>query len=97
MSEALTILETQHNFDFSAYDQDDNGALDGFGVLHSGYGAEFGKTDCNGVVDTSRIWSHKGGMDWSSSDGDVVVDRYYVSSSLRGKCGAKIVRIGVLW
>ena len=97
MNEALTTLyETRGSEFFSSLDLDDNGKMDGFGVLHSGYGAEFGGKDCNGQDNTDRIWSHKGGMDWSSEDGTSSVDRYYVSSSLRGKCKSNLVRIGVL-
>ncbi|KAL3806354.1 hypothetical protein ACHAXA_007695 [Cyclostephanos tholiformis] len=88
-------------FDFTNFDLDENGALDGFGVLHSGYGAEYGGDDCHGAPDKDRIWSHKGGIDWTSSPeadgGDVVaVNRFYVSSALRGKCHSNIVRIGVI-
>ena len=102
--EALTILDTNpqqkteySNFDFDAFDLDDNGALDGFGVLHSGYGAEYSGNDCYGAADKERIWSHKGGFEWTSSrEGGVTANRYYVSSALRGKCNSKIVRMGVL-
>lgn len=84
------------DFDFSHFDLDTNGYLDGFGVLTSGYGAEFSGADCFGANPTERIWSHKGGIDWSSSDGAFQVNRFYVSSSVRGKCKSNIVRIGVL-
>mmetsp|Transcript_19681 Transcript_19681/g.41280 ORF Transcript_19681/g.41280 Transcript_19681/m.41280 type:complete len:1475 (-) Transcript_19681:335-4759(-) len=89
-------------FDFSKFDVDENGALDGLGILHSGYGAEFGGTDCNGAINEKRIWSHKGGLEWVSNrhtdttEDDVRVHRYYVSSALRGKCHANIVRMGVI-
>ncbi|KAL7527187.1 hypothetical protein ACHAXR_001842, partial [Thalassiosira sp. AJA248-18] len=98
MKEALTFIENNgpDNFDFGNFDLDANGALDGFGVLHSGYGAEFGGKDCHGTANVDRIWSHKGGLDWTSSTGNAKVDRFYVSSALRGKCHSRIVRIGVL-
>lgn len=89
-------------FDFTKFDIDENGALDGLGILHSGYGAEFGGTDCNGAINEKRIWSHKGGIEWMSNqhtdttEDDVRVHRYYVSSALRGKCHANIVRMGVI-
>ena len=98
----------REKFDFHSYDLDENGALDGLGILHSGYGAEFGGDDCYGTINEDRIWSHKGGIDWTSSsssgsigtgtgDGNgVKVNRYYVSSALRGKCHANIVRMGVI-
>ncbi|KAL7553178.1 hypothetical protein ACHAWF_016431 [Thalassiosira exigua] len=92
---ALDILDAQ-GYDFSKFDTDADGKLDGFGVLHSGYGAEFGGKDCYDIENINRIWSHKSGLDWTSGDGSVKVDRFYVSSSLRNKCGSDIVRIGVL-
>ena len=100
--EALTMLDNGGGgFDFPAFDLDENGALDGFGILHSGYGAEYGGDDCHGAPSEDRIWSHKGGMDeWKSSPdvgGQVVaVNRFYVSSSLRGVCNANIVRMSVI-
>ena len=100
--EALTMLDNGGGgFDFPAFDLDENGALDGFGILHSGYGAEYGGDDCHGAPSEDRIWSHKGGMDeWKSSPdvgGQVVaVNRFYVSSSLRGVCNSNIVRMSVI-
>jgi M6 family metalloprotease-like protein len=110
--EALNILDNgdggAHSgppFDFTKFDLDSNGAIDGFGILHSGYGAEFAGVDCYDTPDTSRIWSHKGGINWSSSPEPntntgqtqvVSVNRFYVSSALRGKCQSNIVRIGVI-
>ena len=105
--EALTMLDNGGGgamggppFNFAEFDLDENGALDGLGILHSGYGAEYGGDDCHGAPDKDRIWSHKGGMDWTSSPeagGHVVdVNRFYVSSALRGKCHSNIVRMGVI-
>ncbi|KAL7480343.1 hypothetical protein ACHAW6_006035 [Cyclotella cf. meneghiniana] len=96
IAEALDgIVLADPSFDFHRFDANGDGIVDGFGILHSGYGAEFGGTDCRGVKDAERIWSHKGGVDWTSPAG-IVVDHYYVSSGLRGKCSSDIVRIGVI-
>eukprot|EP00804_Cyclotella_cryptica_P030545 CCRYP_014836-RA/>CCRYP_014836-RA protein AED:0.01 eAED:0.01 QI:321/1/1/1/1/1/3/1224/1098 len=89
------IVLANPSFDFDRFDANGDGVVDGFGILHSGYGAEFGGMDCHGVKDTQRIWSHKGGVEWTSPTG-IVVDHYYVSSGLRGKCAADIVRMGVI-
>ena len=43
MIEALNVVDTNFTFDFDAFDLDENGSLGGFGVLHSGYGAESGR------------------------------------------------------
>lgn len=105
--EALTVLDNDEpnnprlsqfmaNFRFEDFDRDEDGALDGLGFMHSGYGAEFSGDDCYGAKNENRIWSHKGGLDWKSSHEDVRVNRYYVSSALRGKCHGRIVRMGVI-
>ncbi|KAL7469418.1 hypothetical protein ACHAXS_009673 [Conticribra weissflogii] len=96
IEEALDVLEKDPDFDFADFDLDGDGTIDGFGVLHSGYGAEFGGDDCYGAKNENRIWSHKGGMDWTSKEEGIKVNRYYVSSGLRGKCGEDIVRMGVI-
>mmetsp|Transcript_9698 Transcript_9698/g.19100 ORF Transcript_9698/g.19100 Transcript_9698/m.19100 type:complete len:1276 (-) Transcript_9698:108-3935(-) len=96
IEEALDVLEKDPGFEFADFDLDGDGMIDGFGVLHSGYGAEFGGDDCYGAKNENRIWSHKGGMDWTSKKERIAVNRYYVSSGLRGKCGEDIVRMGVI-
>lgn len=93
--EALDGLQNKPDFDLSEFDSNGDGIVDGFGILHSGYGAEFGGADCFGTSNVNRIWSHKGGIDWISSN-NIIVDRYYVSSGLRNKCGSDIVRMGVI-
>ena len=102
--EALNKIDhAAGGFNFSLFDYNKDGSLDGFGVLHSGYGAEYGGKDCEGVDAEDRIWSHKGGLTsaWKSSLASdrskiVTVQQYYASSSLSGVCGSNIVRIGVI-
>lgn len=100
MIEALTILDENLDFDWGAFDLDEDGGLDGFGVLHSGYGAEFTGADGDGAEAIDRIWSHKGGLKrayaWRSTRADITTNRYYVSSALRGLKDSNIVRMGVL-
>ena len=98
---ALNHLESDRRFSFSKFDLDSDGNLDGLGVLTSGFGAEFAGTDCYNQQNNYRIWSHKGtGLNWSSKErhgkDPINVNRYYVSSALRGKCGSDIVRMGVI-
>jgi len=105
--EALTVLDNHEpnnpklsqfmeNFSFGDFDHDENGALDGLGIIHSGFGAEFSGTDCYGTSNENRIWSHKGGLDWVSTHEPVKTNRYYVSSALRGTCDNNIVRVGLI-
>jgi M6 family metalloprotease-like protein len=98
---ALNYLENDPFFSYSIFDVDDDGNIDGLGVLTSGFGAEFAGIDCYGSENNYRIWSHKGsGLNWSSQErhnsDPINVNRYYVSSALRGKCGSDIVRMGVI-
>jgi M6 family metalloprotease-like protein len=98
---ALNHLESDPSFSYSKFDLDKDGNLDGLGVLTSGYGAEFAGTDCDGAQNNYRIWSHKGsGLNWRSEErhgnDPININRYYVSSALRGKCGSDIVRMGVI-
>lgn len=92
--EALEWVQ-DNGYDFNDFDSNGDGVVDGFGLLISGYGAEFAGADCDGAENVNRIWSHKGGVDWTSSN-NVTVDRYYVSSGLRNKCGSDIARMGVI-
>eukprot|EP00804_Cyclotella_cryptica_P024128 CCRYP_015564-RB/>CCRYP_015564-RB protein AED:0.03 eAED:0.03 QI:252/1/1/1/1/0.66/3/1228/415 len=86
--------------------------IDGLGVMHSGYGAEYGGPDCFGTINEDRIWSHQAGNlgfvnpYFSNSTNStqeeppiaslVVPDRYYVASALRNKCGSDITRVGIV-
>lgn len=88
------------NFDFAQFDDDNDGWIDGLTLLHSGYGAEFGGTDCNNADYKDRIWSHKSGLGtypstWTSHDG-VKVSAYHISPGLWGTCNSNIGRIGVI-
>jgi len=94
IKEGLESMQSA-GYDFKDYDANDDGVVDGFGLLISGYGAEFAGADCEGAENVNRVWSHKGSVNWVS-DRNVTVDRYYVSSGLRNKCGSDIARMGVI-
>lgn len=85
--------------------------IDGLGILHSGYGAEYAGKDCFNQKNVNRIWSHQAGSlgfvnplsnlvtGGNQTDGIaslVVPDRYFVASALRNKCGSDITRIGIV-
>lgn len=60
--EALDVIDNDPNFDMSAFNADHgegDGFIDAITIFHSGYGAEFGGSDCFGKEEVDRIWSHK--------------------------------------
>ena len=94
---ALEQLENE-GFDFSPFDQDNDGVLDAVAVLHSGYAAELYEDDCsNGRGYLDRIHSHQGyapeDSGWSGPNG-VQLGRYIISSTFIGTCNAKLARLG---
>jgi M6 family metalloprotease-like protein len=94
----LEQLDDQ-GFDFTQYDQDNDGILDSVVFLHSGYSAERGGGDCEtGTMFENRIWSHVIGRmrdNWISSTG-IQLGTYEVASVYRGTCYSNIARIGVM-
>jgi M6 family metalloprotease-like protein len=97
---------------FEGNELEDIERIDGLGILHSGYGAEYGGEDCFGQENVNRIWSHQAGslkfvnphsnFDTGKDDAEqgigalVVPERYYVASALRNKCGSEITRVGIV-
>lgn len=97
LEEALNEVQDS-GVNFKDFDADDDGVMDGITFLHSGYGAEWGATDCFGQAGGDRVWSHKsalGGNGWTSNDG-VTVKLYHISPGLWGTCGSEIGRVGVI-
>jgi len=94
ITESLNLID--NNIDFGAYDGDNDMVIDVITFLHSGYGAEWGGTDCHGAASTNRIWSHKWNIpEWESSEG-VRVSTYHISPLMWSTCGNNIGRIGVI-
>ena len=82
--------------DFSQFDVDGDGWIDGFTLLHSGYGAEWGGSDQYGTDFTDRMWSHKWTIPtWTSAEGIKVAD-YNISPGLWSTGGDAPGRIGVI-
>ena len=100
--EALTFIDSDSTFDISEFNTDFNEGdpyIDAITIIHSGYGAEFGGSDCYGTLESNRIWSHSWFMHdgaWTSSDGTVRVSDYHINPGLWGVCGSEISRIGVI-
>ncbi|MBD3218744.1 MAG: M6 family metalloprotease domain-containing protein [candidate division Zixibacteria bacterium] len=77
--------------DFSLYDNDDNGYVDGLMVVHAGRGAEY-------TMNASDIWSHKWGISPRSKDG-VYVSTYsmmpeYFTLAGDMTCGVYVHELG---
>jgi M6 family metalloprotease-like protein len=94
---ALDTLDADPNFNYTDFDQDNDGNIDAITFLHSGYGAEWGGTSADGENYVDRIWSHKWAISgsWFSSDG-VRVYNYHISPAIWGTSGTNIGRIGVI-
>lgn len=88
--EAVDSLEAQ-GFDFSPFDNDNDGYVDGIQVIHAGYGEEYGGADEN------NIWSHRWslGSQQVTYDGVTIYD-YAIYPELRGTSGTNPSNIGVI-
>lgn len=100
--DALDRMDRQGT-DWSQYDRDGDGMLDSVVILHSGFAAEGGGTDCinNRELGPHRIWSHRTSVSdnrdaWRSSDENYHIGRYATASAVHGFCGNDIARIGVV-
>jgi len=85
ISEILAMSDTE--IDFSKYDNDGDGTMDGLHVIYAGYGEESGGgSDC--------IWAHK--FNVSSIRDGVNINSYSCSPELRMNTGDNITHIGVI-
>jgi hypothetical protein len=77
----LDELDKQ-GFDFSKFDQNEDGVIDSIVLLHSGYAAEIGDIDCYTNRTThQRIWSHAVGFqgnNWVSNRSGIRANSYAV-------------------
>jgi M6 family metalloprotease-like protein len=82
---------------FKDYDQDHDGLIDAIAFIHSGYGAEWGGPDQDGVDFKDRIWSHKWAISpaWTSQEGIRVGD-YHISTGFWDTSGTEPTHIGVV-
>jgi hypothetical protein len=86
---ALDALDEVPDFSFGNFDNDGDLIVDSVMFLHSGYGAEWGSTDCFGAGKLDRIWAHKWSLDkgWVSQKTPFKVTFYHTSSALWATCG----------
>jgi len=75
--------------DYSDYDNDNDGSVDGVYIIFAGYGEEAGASE-------DAIWSHAWSI-WPAVNYDgVEISRYSCSPELRGNSGTSLTRIGVI-
>jgi len=94
--DALNALEAT-SFDFTPFDEDNNGVIEEISFIHSGYAAEWGD-----IGYQNRIWSHtckneciQGGK-WTSPTSNKSVIGYATFTSLWGTSNFNIGRIGII-
>lgn len=82
------IAHADDEADFSLYDNDEDGVVDGVFMIFAGHGREAGGgNDC--------IWSHASSVGGVEADG-VEFGSYACAPELRGASGANITNIGVI-
>eukprot|EP00538_Stauroneis_constricta_P000223 CAMPEP_0119550752 /NCGR_PEP_ID=MMETSP1352-20130426/4209_1 /TAXON_ID=265584 /ORGANISM="Stauroneis constricta, Strain CCMP1120" /LENGTH=1028 /DNA_ID=CAMNT_0007596701 /DNA_START=754 /DNA_END=3840 /DNA_ORIENTATION=+ len=97
IKEALADVQRRNEIDFSNFDDDNDGFVDGFTVFHSSYAAESGGVDPRGLEFADRVWSHRWNLSgrWESNDG-VKFSPYNVNPALWLNSGSEIGRVGVV-
>ena len=87
LSEGLSAANAE--FDFSPYDTDGDGYIDGIHMIFAGYGQE-------STGNTSNIWSHMSYMSSSPLVDGVRGRLYACSPELRGSGGTNLTHVGVV-
>ncbi|MCX6239784.1 MAG: M6 family metalloprotease domain-containing protein [Bacteroidia bacterium] len=87
ITEAITLADPTVNY--SDFDNDGDGTVDGVYVIYAGYGEEVTG------VSADAIWAHSSSISPLTLDGKIV-SRYSCSAELRGNSGTGITRIGVI-
>ncbi len=86
ITEAINLADKDVNF--SDYDNDHDGIVDGVYIIYAGHGEEAGASD-------DAIWAHAWSISPVTLDG-VTISRYSCSAELRGNTGSNLTRIGVI-
>ena len=86
VAEALKLAD--NDIDFSDYDNDQDGYVDGVYIIYAGYGEEAGASE-------DAIWAHAWSISSLTLDG-VTISKYSCSPELRGNTGSNLTRIGVI-
>ena len=93
----------ERGVNWNDFDRNNDGLIDAVFIIHSGYAAEVGGTDCVNQKEwgTHRIWSHRATVSddpttFTSANGDVKMASYATTSGFFGTCGQNSCRIGVV-
>lgn len=86
VTEAVNLADA--DVDFSDYDNDGDGSVDGVYAIYAGYGEEAGGG-------ANAIWAHAWAITPVTKDG-VSISRYSCSAELRDNSGSNITNIGVI-
>jgi M6 family metalloprotease-like protein len=84
ITEAVKLADP--TVDFTEFDNDKDGMVDGIYVIYAGYGEDSGAS-------SNTIWAHTSSIPTLTLDGTTISD-YACSSELRGTSGTGISRIG---
>ena len=86
-------------FDFSRFDVNGDYVIDVTAVLHSGYAAEYGGSDCNtGATSLDRIQSFASSATyntWVSTSG-YSLGNFFITSGLEGLCNFVPAKVGTM-
>lgn len=83
------VAYASEDVDFSDYDNDGDGYIDGLHIIFAGHGEEAGAS-------VNCIWSHKWNIFNPPTYNNTVVDVYSCSPELSGHLGAEMTNIGVV-
>lgn len=75
--------------DYSDYDNDGDGEMDGLHILFAGFGEE-------ASGNAAHIWSHKSVLSQSIRHDQTTISKYSCSPELRGSSGRNLTHIGVI-
>jgi M6 family metalloprotease-like protein len=94
---ALDYIDRNSDIDLAEFDQNHDGYVDVFAVIHSGYGAETETSDALGVSYLNRVWSHQSNIPyWTSSRSNISVENYAMSTAFKGDRGSSPTGIGLI-
>ncbi len=83
------VENASHDVDFSNYDNDNDGYIDGLHIIFAGHGEEAGAS-------SDHIWSHKWNIFSAPVYNNTIVDVYSCSPECSGNQDANLTAIGVI-